>query len=121
MHPGHPRRHYSRLKTCRETCSATSSYTAVKNCLNNFLRSHFSEDFSESLIAVPAYVFVYIFGIYNTAVSECDTFLFLIERSFVKRLYIVALDCFAVKKFLYRLTADNMLIDDSRYFVCINT
>lgn len=108
------------LHTCRETAAASSSETAVEDCLDNIVRSHFSQDFCQSLIAAFSDIFVYIFRINNTAVSESNTVLFFIECCILKRLDTVVCYSFLIYQSCNNTAFEEMFFNDFRDIFNLN-
>ena len=109
------------LHTCGESTAATASQTGIQNCLDNIFRLHFVYYFCKSFIAVSCDIFVNIFGIDDTAVSQSNTVLLLVETCFVQGLDSLVSYCFIIEQFLDRIAFDQMFFHNLRHMLCLDS
>ena len=87
------------LKPRRESAAAAASQPRLLYCFDNVLRLHFGKHLCKRLITVERNTFLNFFGIYNAAVTQCNTMLLFIEWNIVKRFYCSVLgNCFRINK-----------------------
>ena len=77
------------LFTCGEAAAASAPESRLGDNVYNLRGSVFGEALCESRIAVIRYIFVYVFGVYNTAVAKRNAVLFFVEIRLLERLYVV--------------------------------
>ncbi len=92
-----------------ESAAAPAAETGIKDSLDNVLGLHFGDHLGKSLIAVGSDVFVYIFGIYNAAVTESNAVLLFIEVCFVKGLDSLIGNGLLVEIFCIDMTVNKVL------------
>ena len=72
-----------------EAAAASAPESRLGDNIYNLRGSVFGEALCESRIAVIRYIFVYVFGVYNTAVAKRNAVLFFVEIRLLERLYVV--------------------------------
>jgi len=78
------------LTTSGESAAAATAKTGIENGLNNVVGSHFLQNLSECEVTVHSDVFIDLFGVDYTAVTESNSLLLLVEGSIAERsLYIL--------------------------------
>ena len=97
-----------------ETAAASSSQSTRLYNVDDVLRSIFGKHFRKCLITVVSYVFVDIFGVDKSAVTESDAGLFLVELRIVEGLDRFLLHLFGIfiKKMGDYSALNNVFFDD---------
>ncbi len=104
------------LKTCGEACAAAAAGTGIEDRLNDLFTAHLCENLTQCEVTVASDILVDLFGVDNTAVTESDSHLLLIESSIVKRrssaLSSLFLSCLVVNESFNYTTLYDMLGND---------
>ena len=72
------------LTTGREAAAAASAQTGIEDFLDNVIGRHLGQNLFQCEVTVACDVFVDVFRIDDTAVTECNTLLLLVECSIVE-------------------------------------
>ena len=73
-----------------KSAAASAAQSGIFYSIYNFLRLHLGKRFTQSFVSVSCYIFINIFRIDNTTVSQSYTVLFFIKINFIQRLYFVS-------------------------------
>ena len=98
----------------RETGAAAASESAVQNDLNDFIRCHPGQHPSQGFIAAGTDIFIDVFRVDNTAVSQCDTVLFFIKVRFRKGFNALIGQCLIINKTFDHTAFKEMFTDNFR-------
>ena len=111
------------LSACGEASASASAKSACENEVNNVLGLHVGKNLTKSLIAVCSDIFINIFGVYNTAVSERNALLLLIESCVGKSNCIACmiLANIIVNESFNDSTLKEMLLNDFGNILSLNT
>lgn len=102
------------FQSCREAGTASSSKTTVQNNLDNLIRCHLGKYPAKGLITIRSNIFINIFRIDHTAVTQGNPVLLFIKVCFCKGFYALICQCLIINKTFDNTAFEQVFFNDLR-------